>query len=256
MIMIFFVGWLALSKVDWITIFKIEQINKNTEEKLGDLFWDLFNKPDNEIHDRNIKTVVDSLLTRICESNSLDQTKIKLHIVKNDEINAFALPDNHLVLFSSLIIDCENEEELCGVLCHELAHIELDHVMKKLVKEIGLSVLLTVATGNSSGEIIKEAARILSSTAYDRKLERAADKKAIDFLMNANINPEPFASFLYRLSEGTSEIESHLAWISTHPDSKERAEYIIEYCRNKSKNFKPVVTIESWERLKEDLEKI
>ena len=37
---LFFAIWLSLSNVDWVTILKVEQTTKTTEEKLGDLFWD------------------------------------------------------------------------------------------------------------------------------------------------------------------------------------------------------------------------
>ncbi len=75
--------------------------------------------------------------------------------------------------------------------------------------------------------MIKEGSKILSSLAFDRSIEKEADIKAIEYLKNANINPEPLANFLYLLAgEETGLLES-LEWISTHPVSKERAEYII-----------------------------
>ncbi len=70
--------------------------------------------------------------------NDIDRDKIKVHLLFKDEVNAFALPDGHLVIFSGLILESENPEELSGVLAHELAHIELNHVMTKLMREVGL----------------------------------------------------------------------------------------------------------------------
>ena len=45
----------------------------------------------------------------------------------------------------------------------------------------------------------------------------------------------------------------YLTWISTHPDSKERAEYIIEYSKDKLKEFRPILSNETWDRLKVEL---
>lgn len=220
--------WFGLSQIDWMKLLNINQTTQNTEEKIGDLFWDLMKKSETEITAESIVSPLDTMLTKICTANAIDRLKIKLHILRKDEINAFALPNNHLVIYSGLITACENEAELCGVMSHELAHIEKNHVMNKLVKEIGLSVLISMSTGNGNAEAIKSAIKQLSSNAYDRKLETEADLAAIDYLIKANINPESFANFMYRLSDETKNIPRQLFWISTHPESKERAGKMIE----------------------------
>jgi predicted Zn-dependent protease len=246
--------WFAFTQINWVKIMKVKQVTDKTEEKLGILFWDIFKKTEVEITDKETLKSLDSIVTHICKSNKIERAKIKVHVLYKDEVNAFALPNGHLVIFSGLILNAENQEELAGVICHEIAHIELNHVMKKLVKEIGLSVLISMTTGNSSGELAKETAKILSSTAFDRSLEKEADLKAVDYLVQAKINPEPFANFLYKLSENEHEVMKYMTWISTHPNSKERAEYIIEYSHGKSTNFKSIISNETWNQLIEDLE--
>ena len=113
--------WFGLSQVDWMKLLNVKQTTQNTEEKVGDLFWKMLKKSETEITADSIVAPVDSMLTRICTANSIDRTKIKLHLLRKDEINAFALPNNHLVVYSGLITACENEAELCGVMSHELA---------------------------------------------------------------------------------------------------------------------------------------
>ena len=128
--------WGLLSQIDWMSLLKIEQTTKNTEEKIGDLFWDLLKKSETEITSTSVVAPVDSVLSLICTKNKIDRTKFKLHLLRKDDINAFALPNNHLVVYSGLITACENEAELYGVIGHEMAHLEKNHVMNKLVKEI------------------------------------------------------------------------------------------------------------------------
>lgn len=226
--------WFGLSQVDWMKLLKVEQTTQNTEEKIGDLFWKMLKNSESEITSDSITTPVDSMLTRICTANSIAREKVKLHLLRKDEVNAFALPNNHLVIYSGLITACENEAELYGVLGHELAHMEKNHVMNKLIKEVGLSVLISMSTGNGNAEIMKEALKHLSSTAYDRSLETEADLTAVDYLDKAGIDPEPFANFLYRLADETKILPSQIYWISTHPESKERAEKIIERIKGKT----------------------
>lgn len=246
--------WLLLSQIDWMKLFKVEQTTQNTEEKVGDLFWDLLRKTETEINNPAVVNAVDSMVTFVCDKNHIDRESIKVHILEKDEVNAFALPNNHLVVYSGLIQECEIQAELYGVLCHEIAHMEKNHVMNKLVKEIGLSVLISISTGNSNSEVMKSALKQLSSSAYDRSLETEADLTAVEYLINAGIDPQPFANFLYRLSDETKNLPSQIYWISTHPESKARAEEIIHEVL-KHTDFKPIQTDSvSFITLKEKLE--
>lgn len=250
---LFFATWFSLSQIDWVSVFRIQKVTDKTEEKLGEIFWGIFQKTEKENKDPFVVNSIDSIVTKICRANKINREKIKVHILEKDFINAFALPNGHLVIYSGLILNSENPDELSGVICHEIAHIEMNHVSKKLVKEIGLSTLISMTTGNAGSEAIKQAAKVLSSTAFDRSLEKEADIKAVDYLVKAKINPEPFGDFLYKLSDTENEATKYLTWISTHPDSKERAEYIIEYSRDKKANYQSVLSNDSWEKLREKL---
>jgi predicted Zn-dependent protease len=254
--LIFFGTWLVLAQINWRSIFKIKQVSDKTEQKLGELFWDFFKKSEREIKDISVIHSIDSIVTQICVSNDINREKLTIHLLKKDEINAFALPNGHLIIYSGLILSCDNQDELAGVICHEIAHIELNHVMKKLVKEIGLSVLISITTGNNGTEFVKEAARVLSSAAFDRSLEKEADLKAVDYLINTRINPEQFANFLYKLSDTEHKEKQYLTWISTHPNSKERAEYIISYSIGNKVDFKPILSNETWVKMQDTLKDI
>lgn len=253
LVLVFLGTWLVLMQVNWVQIFKVKQITNKTEEKLGSLLWEAVKKTEKENQNPLVVHTVDSLITHICQANKMDREKIKVHILQKDEINAFALPNGHLVLYSGLILNADNPAELSGVICHELAHIELNHVMKKLVKEIGLAVIISMTSGNGGTEAIRKAAKILSSSAFDRGLEKDADIKAVDYLIKARVDPTPFANFLYKLSDTDPGASKYLSWMSTHPDSRERALYIIDYSKSKPQEFRPIMTQHSWKQLQEAL---
>lgn len=251
--LLFFGTWYALAQIDWVEVFKVQKVTDKSEQKLGELFWEVFKKTEKENKTTHVVNSIDSIVSHICKSNKIDREKIKVHVLNKDEINAFALPNGHLIIYTGLMDYSDNQEELTGVICHEIAHIEQNHVMKKLVKEIGLSVLISMTTGNGGAEIIKETAKMLSSSAFDRNLEKEADIKAVDYLTIASVNPEQFAYFLYKLSDKEHAATKYLTWISTHPDSKERSEYIVEYSKGKKTEYKPILSIETWDKLKSAL---
>jgi predicted Zn-dependent protease len=134
-LLLFFTIWFALSQIDWINIFKINQVTDKTEEKLGDKLWEVIQQSEKEIRNARVVNSVDSIINHVCKENNIDREKLKIHILENSDINAFALPNGHLIIYSGLIVNSDNQEELAGVICHEIAHIELNHIMKKLVKE-------------------------------------------------------------------------------------------------------------------------
>ena len=123
------------------------------------------------------------------------------------------------------------------------------YVMKKMVKEIGLTLLIALAAGDAGPEIVKETIKLLTSTAFDRAQESEADATAVELLSNANIDPKYLADFLFRISVSGTEIPKHLNWISTHPDSKERAGIILSLRKNKSFTPQMIMSTEKWEKI-------
>lgn len=248
---VFFSLWFLLSQVNWMKILKVEKITRKTEEKMGDIFLEFFTSQDREITDTVVVERVNLLVRKICESNKIDPAGIKVHILKKDQINAFAIPGRHLIIYSGLISQSDNQQELCGVIGHELAHIELDHVMKKLVREVGFNALISITTGGTGTETIKSAAKLLSSSAFDRALEKEADLKSVEYLSNAEINPEGLAVFLEKMAQEEGKAKQYLSWISTHPESLTRAKYIRQEAKKRKTIDRPVLTEENWQLLVE-----
>jgi predicted Zn-dependent protease len=241
-----------LRTIDWVGMFDIEKHTRDTEEKLGDLFWEHLGDEGNQITDSLTVAAMDTMVSSICSANAIPRDHIKVHVFRADVVNAFAMPGGHLVVNSALIEDCKNPEQLCGVLAHEIAHIELHHVMKKLVREVGMSVLVNITTGGGDGGQIGEVVGSLSSKAFDRDMEREADMKGLDYLVNAHIDPHPFADFLYLTGDGESE--EAFEWLSTHPSSKERLEYVLEEIGKRQFEVKPVIAAATWEELKTNMQ--
>ncbi len=239
-----------------MTLLNIEVATKSTEEKLGELYWELFKTTETEVRSKKVTSAIDDLVSHLCASNRIDRSKIKIHILQKGEINAFAMPDHHLVIFTGLIEACENEAELAGVIAHEIAHMEKNHVMKSLIKEVGLSVIISITTGGRSTEMIKETAKVLTSSAYDRHLESEADLCAADYLLSADLDPEGLATFLFKLANEEKNIPSQFYWISSHPESEQRAADIIEYIKSKDVAKDSVLTSLQWNDMKKRLQDI
>lgn len=233
LILVFFISvifggcYYIYKKVNWSGLLGIEKITDDVDQKLGDVFWKSYSADMVEVKDDKVVLPILKMVDQLCAANGIKSSTIKVHVVNNKEINAFAMPGRHLVVHTGLIQFADHQEEITGVVAHEIAHIESGHVIKKLGKEIGLSIIMNLTLGDIGGEVVRNALSTLTSTAYDRSLEKEADLKAVDYMMKADMNPKMLSSFLGKLAE-QSQTPEVLQWVNTHPDSKERVRYIDE----------------------------
>ena len=251
---VFFFGiWFLLSNFDYLKHFRVEELTKETEHNLGDLILNELQKRGGELESDTVYSFINGIKKRLCTANGINDTSITLHILVRDEVNAIALPDRHLVVYTGMIRYCKSPEELSGVLAHEIGHIEHGHVMKRLRKEVGLSMLVALAGGEANGEIARETARRLSSTAFDRQLEGEADAFAVHMMAKAEIDPEAFADVIFRLSQEKNDIPKRFEWISTHPNSQDRCAEILRLRKQETFMSRPIADSAAWANYKKIL---
>jgi beta-barrel assembly-enhancing protease len=141
--------------------------------------------------------------------------------------NAFALPDNTIVVTSDLIALAESPDEIAGVLAHEIAHIEHNHVMKNVIRNVGAGIFVDVVFGGGgAGQAIALASVNLASLGYSREDEADADARALAYLAAANIDAGGFGRMFERLEQTAKEIGigEIPVLLSSHPASHARAE--------------------------------
>ena len=237
----------CFSMVDWMRVFNYPSFS--FEKLLGDLYEEYYLEKQEQVADDTVTASLNTLLVHICEANDIDHSSIKLYCLKNEEVNAFAFPNRRVVVYSGLLTACEDETELAGVMAHEIAHIEKGHIMRLLVKEIGFQILLGQLLGKG-GEIVTQTGKTISSSAYDRSLEREADATAVAYLQKANITTTGIANLFLRLAKEENNV-FYTAWISTHPDSKERAQTIQKLSENIEINYQKMLSDEQWQKIKD-----
>jgi len=246
MIGLFLGSWFLLGQINFMKLLNVEKLSIEAEEKIGDFIWDYFQPKQKEIKNEIINEQLDQLLNNICTANQLNSDNYSLHIIKEDEPNAFALPANRIVFHHSLILNCTNPEEFCAILAHEIAHFKHNHVMKKLRQELGISVLLSISQNGIGIGVGKQIMSLLSANAYSRKYEREADKTAVEFLTNAKIDPEHFANILNRIASDQTDYLGNKDWISTHPETEKRCQTILRLKKKKASSSYQEISSEKW----------
>lgn len=156
---------------------------------------------------------------------------IYIHVAEASELNAFALPGGHIVVFTGLLKAVDRPEELAGVIAHEIAHITERHVLRKMVESLGLVLVLQSLFGDTSGLLAAatEGSELLLRQKFSRDFEREADDIGWRYLLNAKIDPRGMIDFFTKLDKEMRESGSaQLSLLATHPPTTERIERLKE----------------------------
>jgi len=141
-------------------------------------------------------------------------------VADRPELNAFAAPGGVVVVFAGLLRSADSAEEIAGVLAHEIAHVELRHSLKTMVKGLGLRTLVALVLGDFSGTTLAEAATGLTELGFSREAEREADRDGLRRLVAVRVDPNGMVRFFEKLAQEHSAAPPAL--LSTHPAGKER----------------------------------
>jgi predicted Zn-dependent protease len=182
---------------------------------------------------------------RILESGKVpnrDAFSWELKIIDDLEtLNAFVTPGGYIYVFSGLIAFLDSEDQLAGVLGHEIAHAALRHSTRQLSKVYSASFAASLAAGAAGIDpgTVSELATGLLSLSFSRGHETEADKYSVIFLCETPYYAAGAAGF-FRKIEGQASTPSFL---STHPDPGNRVEKIEAQaeelgCRGQERNEK------------------
>ena len=240
------VAMVAVTRVPWTAVLHTEKAQGRLEAKIDDLIEEALESNHQTVRDPALEATLRKVVNRICDANSLECADYRLYLVRDMTVNAATLPGGHFIVNAGLVFAAPDADALAGVLAHELAHAERGHVRGKLLREIGLSVLM----GTKAEQSILLFRRMVSLS-YDRDMESEADRSAVDWLIEAKVNPTSFANFLASLADGGSMPLTALA--RTHPGSEERALKILDRIPAKPPVWTPVLTPQEWEGFKQSL---
>ena len=132
-----------------------------------------------------------------------DRQELVYHfaVVTDEDVNAFSLPGGYVYLHDGLVKMTDNDDELAGVIAHEVAHITARHAVKRYESSLGLQLaqLATIATRQAEAVqgvgVVAQAAQL----SYARQDEIEADRLAVKYLKAAGFNPQGMLTFLDKL---------------------------------------------------------
>jgi Zn-dependent protease with chaperone function len=142
--------------------------------------------------------------------------------------NAFNIGRETIILTDEMVTFAGNDEAIIGILAHELGHLQGDHVMRGILRYVGVGVVATALLGDVSG-ILAAAPTLVMRNQFTQVFEREADAHAIARLKAAKISAKPLAAVFQKLSKRDGDGDGkRWEWLFSHPDSAERAKLFEE----------------------------
>jgi len=143
---------------------------------------------------------------------------IQITVVKSKEVNAFAIPGGHIVVYNSIVNRMQKSEELASLLSHEASHIKLRHSLRNIFRSMARKMFLMMIIGNESGlaGFLVDNANNLKGLEFSRTLETEADNHGIRLMHTSNIDAGGMLRLMEILQEETMGKEPP-AFLSTHP---------------------------------------
>ncbi len=171
-----------------------------------------------------VNGIVDTLLnTGLIKFKNEFAWEVKL-LDDADILNAFVTPGGYIYIYTGLIKYLESEDQLAGVLAHEIAHADLRHASRQMSQKNSVSTVLAVAGGATGTGFLTDIGASLVSLKFSRSFEKEADRMAIRLLCATNYQADGLAGFFEKLeSNGTNRLP---AFLSTHPNPGKRVEKI------------------------------
>jgi len=164
-------------------------------------------------------------------------------VIQDDVPNAFSLPGGYIYVQTGLLKIIESDDELAGVLGHEISHAKFRHVAQlqrdaSRIQLIQLPLILAaILSGSPAAGAAIEGSALLGTTlqnGWTVQAEEAADYGGIQLMVKSKYNATGMLTCMEHLGvleRSQPQYYANLGIFRTHPPSKERADSMIKYLK-------------------------
>ena len=145
--------------------------------KRAEEYIEIIDKTDSVYEDAAFETYLNNLANGLLPQEAKNNgIVISIKVLKDPALNAFALPNGRIYVHTGIIAAAENEEQLAGLLAHEITHVLNRHAIKQMRSLTNKSALFSVVgipiaiAGGNLGSILTQLATISSIFGYSQQL--------------------------------------------------------------------------------------
>ena len=184
--------------------------------------------------DTRAQAHIDEIGARLVKRSAAHDTgwNWQFHLLRDsDTVNAFALPGGQIFMTAALYKRLESNDQVAGVLGHEIGHVIARHGAEHLAKQqltAGLTGAATVAAGSEGMGRMTQMIGQMVNMKYGREDELESDKLGVRFMVEAGYNPTALIRVMEILAKASGGAGRQPEFFSTHPNPENRIERIKE----------------------------
>lgn len=188
--------------------------------------------PENNAYTKRLRNLTKGL-------NGVNEVPLNFKVYQEKEINAFACADGSVRVYTGMM-DTMTDNELLGVIGHEIGHVALNHTRRQMQSAI-LASAAREGLASTSDRIaaltdsqLGDLGETILNSHFSRKQETEADDYGYNFLVAAGKNPWAMVQSFEKLQQlsGSSQSSAVANLFSSHPDTGSRIERISQRCIN------------------------
>lgn len=186
----------------------------------------------------------------------LENVEWKFRALRDPVPNAFALPNGSIYVSTGLLALMDNESQVAAVLAHEITHVLRRHTYlqnrSNRKKILAINIINAVGVWNPVGGVAGAVIGIIATISpfivvatifgYSRDLEREADLKGVELMMNAEYPPEEMVKAFKLLSNDIEGEQLHLFY-NDHPELQDRIKFVSTYLGTRANTITPAMEL-------------
>jgi len=213
--------------------------SKEEERKVGKQVSEQVHRTSHVADDPYLLDYLNPIAEKLAKGMDAKQFTFRLHVLADPRVNAFAIPGGYIFITSGAVTAMNDEEELAGVLAHEMGHVEARHIADRMEKNASLSLLTTAALlagiiiGATIDPSLGMATAALGSAGgyakmlqYSRADEEDADRRALVAMQAAGYTGWGLVRFMDTLRKLSAMPTDFPEYLLTHPLPDNRAEIL------------------------------
>jgi len=179
---------------------------------------------------RTLQQKVQTIGGAVAKVSHRNDLAYHFRVVKDDEVNAFAMPGGYVYVNTGLLAIADDDELAC-VLAHEVAHIAAKHSVKAMQAAFGFNLVTSLIFRTEESQSLQEAGSLVFNLVhlkYSREDETLADKLGVRYARDAGFDPRGMIRFFQALKEkqerdGTPQ---GILFLRSHPYVEQRIEAV------------------------------
>ncbi|MDE5831918.1 MAG: M48 family metalloprotease [Desulfovibrio sp.] len=197
------------------------------EKEMGKKFDTLVRSHMPVIEDPEIRQYADDVLKKLLKGVPRQPYNFKTSVILNNSHNAFAIPGGYTYIFTGLLMNLDSEEELAGIMAHELAHVTQRHVAARMDRAqfftlgsllVAIAGIALAGPGGAAAAVTAAGAGQSAMLNYSRIDESDADTLGLQYLTAAGYPPQGMIGGFKALRQKNWMSGVNIpTYLSTHP---------------------------------------